>query len=1072
MRSRSSRLFIVLLHLVGVPTNLPLNSSFWNVGIVGVHPVAIVLDKLHLNGHIGGLDGLLRKLPNDIAESIMGDPYWLQDELDGKCLGPTGFSECGDATLWILRRRIPLASAAGETNRKGRRKRDQKKISEEVSDFAIQLLDTEMISSLSHSGGEQEMRRHFKRKRGDKNGSALECLVIEKPSRRNGKDKDENLIWNFEGEAHLLRLESCMKKEAWKWNVDGDGVISHQGQSWSQSSESDIGGFEMRGAAGYAINFQGIRSKGKNEVPHPLCIWRADTKAVVAASCQVGIKKDDSISHGENRVVPFSLIRYKMNANARSDSMASLSLDSTSILSALITSEEKTLDSQTNGISTKSSDASATSSDAITEENLQTPPRTMTSSESHSKYTMHPELKPISELLFSPIKPESNAASLSKNNNPLMLGNGINSNRVLPVTDNKLSNHQMPLAQRASLDIPQSAQQSMLSTSTNKQNLLHYSSSSASISLSSTHHHQHQIKTSVSAPRKIPVHPYIKESKNGVWTDPQTELEFLTDLSSYIGDDRKKHGRHTLMGVGQFTKTVFKIKVYGVALYVSKRDILADPNFIPFSSLNTEQIQENMDLFGYLQKAKKVDRTLLVKLNMQLGVDTIRGSLEADWKMLTDEHKSLLINCSMDPRPALKDMLDKITSDENSSRCSCAQIAPPEYNADTTCCARGTELAFTWRKDGSLEVRVDGRLMDTFSIPGLASGIFFEYLRKDDPISMDALHNFATGFPFLLAPLAQVKGASVGQNADSSSSSNNNNGNSANQSKFWLQGVLDNINDHANGVTSWMQANMDGAVSNLGKGAKFIKDVTQNAKDAAHNAGGVIDRKRTETVFQMRLASSNSIHFAVERIPVPQEWKDRLLKRFPRLNPLTVRYTKVGQGQSINGSDSGANTNTHGQWCHRNLLDGHYSCGVPPPQNGGSGRFFGSSFSAGFLSDEIGVIIHPNTNFTHKIFMYSVHLYLLLLLIVSLPESTNRYTRTRIGVKLKRGNGNKSISSCSSDDDDDDDVDYKKEFEKEGYRDEMGDAGTVDKENKRVRTIPQSRDSPKPTFKKSFSYFL
>ena len=28
-----------------------------------------------------------------------------QDDTDGTCLGPSGFSECGDATLWKIRRR-------------------------------------------------------------------------------------------------------------------------------------------------------------------------------------------------------------------------------------------------------------------------------------------------------------------------------------------------------------------------------------------------------------------------------------------------------------------------------------------------------------------------------------------------------------------------------------------------------------------------------------------------------------------------------------------------------------------------------------------------------------------------------------------------------------------------------------------------------------------------------------------------------------------------------------------------------------------------------------------------------
>jgi len=55
----------------------------------------------------------------------------------------------------------------------------------------------------------------------------------------------------------------------------------------------------------------------------------------------------------------------------------------------------------------------------------------------------------------------------------------------------------------------------------------------------------------------------------------------------------------------------------------------------------------------------------------------------------------------------------------------------------------------------------DGRVMDTFSSSGMAQGIFHEYLRGDDPISIEARNNFAEGFPFLLAPLSKVKMTSM-----------------------------------------------------------------------------------------------------------------------------------------------------------------------------------------------------------------------------------------------------------------------------------------------------------------------
>lgn len=98
------------------------------------------------------------------------------------------------------------------------------------------------------------------------------------------------------------------------------------------------------------------------------------------------------------------------------------------------------------------------------------------------------------------------------------------------------------------------------------------------------------------------------------------------------------------------------------------------------------------------------DRTLMVKTNMQLSTDAMRKSLEADWSLLTDEMKSLIIESSFRERMADDRMLQKIKSKENSSRCSCGQSAPPEYEAEASCCARGTELVFTWRKNGDFEV--------------------------------------------------------------------------------------------------------------------------------------------------------------------------------------------------------------------------------------------------------------------------------------------------------------------------------------------------------------------------------
>lgn len=142
-------------------------------------------------------------------------------------------------------------------------------------------------------------------------------------------------------------------------------------------------------------------------------------------------------------------------------------------------------------------------------------------------------------------------------------------------------------------------------------------------------------------------------------------------------------------------------------MYLSKRDALADPIFRSYASLSAEELRTRPDFYSHLRhmpSSHGTDRTLLLKLNMQLSTETMRSSLQADWKLLTDERKELLIHSSMQPRPAEERMLQTIRNPANSGRCSCGQVAPEEYQADPSCCARGTELVFTWRKNGNLEV--------------------------------------------------------------------------------------------------------------------------------------------------------------------------------------------------------------------------------------------------------------------------------------------------------------------------------------------------------------------------------
>jgi hypothetical protein len=149
-----------------------------------------------------------------------------------------------------------------------------------------------------------------------------------------------------------------------------------------------------------------------------------------------------------------------------------------------------------------------------------------------------------------------------------------------------------------------------------------------------------------------------------------------------------------------------------------------------FASLSSEELRASTEFFRVLRKmtspgetgaAGSFDRTLFLKINMQLATETMRQSLQADWKMLTDEAKNILIGSSMKPRPASPNMLELIQSDDNPSKCSCAQVPPEGIAYDPDCCARGTELVFTWRKNGDLEVSPNYSVVLSFTFTALTT---------------------------------------------------------------------------------------------------------------------------------------------------------------------------------------------------------------------------------------------------------------------------------------------------------------------------------------------------------------
>ena len=295
MRTRSSRLFLLLIHLVGVSTNVPFKRSssggsssgsnskggrlmssmfsFHRPSFVGAHQ-AILLERLQIESSRKGLRGIVERVERawgwDAEVDLLGEPYWFQDNNDGLCLGPNGgFSDCGDATLWRVRRR-PLTKK--QLREKRYRQRHRKRLEErdrrrekqmssaklndpssvcvwpffceknspilqpthygfdeifgfeydnevEVEGFALQLTDLDAAaanSSLFVGGMAKERRSFWNTNSAKEVRSQDECLLSYTPSRSGQHEQQQQ---------PTLRLGPCQSEEAWVWHVNRDGIL-------------------------------------------------------------------------------------------------------------------------------------------------------------------------------------------------------------------------------------------------------------------------------------------------------------------------------------------------------------------------------------------------------------------------------------------------------------------------------------------------------------------------------------------------------------------------------------------------------------------------------------------------------------------------------------------------------------------------------------------------------------------------------------------------------------------------------------------------------------------------------
>ena len=569
MRSRSSRLFIVLIHLVGVSTNLPhnafSNTPFWQ-GIRGVHPMAIFLESLQLppgeGDDGGGLDGLLRRLRAagyDFPEDdVLNEPFWLQDDADGTCLGPGGtFGQCGDASLWLVRKRRRRRSIL---SRLILRTDGADADAASVWGYALELVDVSAgrRRPRDDGGGSDDAvadRGHYSDKEG-------ECL-ISRP------DTDE-------GGSSSLRIGSCASNGAWVWRISGDGVLSQdegavlrsltRGQRRQQISQrrrqkqqqiqrSTDNDADRRQAIIRRPAVDPLRRLLLDSAPQIVpsgdidadigllldegtranCIWRADASTAVATQCA----RDSSEAPAQpddRRLVNFSLIRYQTSTDSAR-------------LPRLPPEEPLATDASSNNDDDNSSTQACHSQQQASE-------TTIPVEEDMVVPVMFPELKPASQLLFGTPSPSAIKTKRPRQSRPAKAASASFSSHMVGASPLTLGAVAYPRSAKLGAGLPgRSAASSLVGPDAANRNILHYPPSQSSVQSPIPHGDApHKV-------RKIPKHPYIEASTDGVWVDGETGLEYPTDLSEYLGQDRKETGRHTLMGVGQYTRTVFKIKV-------------------------------------------------------------------------------------------------------------------------------------------------------------------------------------------------------------------------------------------------------------------------------------------------------------------------------------------------------------------------------------------------------------------------------------------------------------------------------------------------------------------------------
>lgn len=217
-------------------------------------------------------------------------------------------------------------------------------------------------------------------------------------------------------------------------------------------------------------------------------------------------------------------------------------------------------------------------------------------------------------------------------------------------------------------------------------------------------------------------------------------------------------------------------------------------------------------------------------------------------------------------------------------------------------------------------------------------------------MSFDFLDNVVDGFPFLLAPLSQVKGVSSPRLQQSSSSSKRTSQTNHRLAKF-IGEFGDALSSHASGIAGLVQTGATEVTNSAVNTARSVGG-------AARNLGGEVERRR-ELIGKHLSGFASSFYGRGQKslAPTLPKWIENM------------SHVHIPSDEKQNSGSTEEGTLSHYLF-----------------------RFFTQKTSRTAL-DEIVPMIHPATNATQRFFFGMVHLYLLLLLIVSFPAELSRRTK-------------------------------------------------------------------------------